>query len=181
KVLVLPGLFQALGEGLGKALVLWGKAALGLDRAAFDAPEAGDAPAAVNGSTVLPNGPHGALVPAQAAAGAVFQGGGHKAAALAPLPVGAVPRGREVLPAGGPVVPGLQGEGPVLLQVFRCRTAHLDGAVGVLPHQGGPGKGDKPPLPAEVRQLQEGVVKVPVAVGDSDDAGGPLPPQGGEA
>ena len=147
KVLVLPGLLQALGEGLGKALVLWGKAALGLDRAAFDAPEAGDAPAAVNGSTVLPNGPHGALVPAQAAAGAVFQGRGHKAAALAPLPVGGGSPGGEALPAGVPVVPGLQDEGPVLLQVLRCGAAHLDGAVGVLPPPGRPRQGGTNPAP----------------------------------
>lgn len=51
----------------------------------------------------------------------------------------------------------------------------------MLPHQGGPGKGQKAALLAEAGELQQGVVKIPVAIGDGDNTGGVLAPQGGEA
>ena len=162
-------------------MVLWGEHALRLDRAVFHAPEAGDTLLPIDGGAVLPNGLHGALPDAQPAVGACLGGGGGKAAALATLFVGEVPRGREALPPRLKVLPGLQGKGPILEEVLRIGPAQGDGAVGVLPHQGGPGKGQEAALLAEAGELQQGVVKIPVAIGDGDNAGGVLAPQGGEA
>ena len=181
KISVLLGLFQLFREGRGKAFIGGGEHAFGVLGAPLDAPEAGNALLRVYGRAVRGNGLHGTLPHAQAAVDAVLCGGGHKAAPFAPLFIGAVSRRGEVGPACLQVLPGLQGKGPVLIQIVGVRPPFLNGAIGVFPHQSGAGKRCKPMFPAEVCQLQQGVVKIPVAIGDRDQAGGVVPLQGSQA
>ena len=127
------------------------------------------------------DGAHGALAHTQAAVDAGIAGFGMEGAGAA-FPVGKVAGdGGRGCPPLIELLAHLLRKENVLFQVGLVGPAYGDLPIGVLCHQGSRRKRPKAERRDKLRQLEQRVVKIPVAVGHGDNARGILTAQHGES
>ena len=123
------------------------------------------------------DGLHRAQGGAQAAVRTGLGGQRHEAHAPALSPVRTLPLDGQRHGRGKIALPGCQQllhEAAVLGGIPGIGTPHLDLPEGMLPHQRRRALDDEALTLHDVLQFQQGIVIVTVAVGDADDAGGPV-------